>query len=306
MVFKVVRAPDHPDLKSTTQYNYDHNGNLVETLEGIEEVPHVTTRRFDGYNRLWSPDGDAVVDPMENALDLHYDANGNLVQEFLYAELVDVEGGEDNVRLSETAYRFDWMDRETRRTVEFFDPGTQEPLDDGKSITRTEYTDNSQVSLVEDDRGNQTTFTYDTVNRVDMITDAKGNIARYETRDGQSGYDANSNVISIKEIEKSDLDADEVVFTEFSYDPLNRRLSTTDNVGNVNQVFYDSRDNQVRTVDAEGNETVYIFDGVGRLLQTVRDMNGNAASTFLWSQSIRPRSIYPTQRLWVTTFHAGC
>src|SRR5262249_42722405 len=67
--------------------------------------------------------------------------------------------------------------------------------------------------------------------------------------------------------------------TTFTYDALDRRITETDNVGNQLQRFYDSRDNLVQENDALGRKTRYFYDGIGRRIQTRRDMNGNGVFT---------------------------
>ena len=99
---------------------------------------------------------------------------------------------------------------------------------------------------------------YDSVNRRLMLTDAKGN-----TR--SLGYDANSNVTTAVDSELSDLGSPTQVFTSsLAYDNLNRRITTTDNVGNAFQYAYDCfgrRVNKVVDADGSASETRFVYDG---------------------------------------------
>jgi YD repeat-containing protein len=114
---------------------------------------------------------------------------------------------------------------------------------------------------------------------VAVVTDAKGNQVRYEKPDGSSGYDANSNVVSMIEVEKSDLGGpDEFFVTEFEYDGLDRLNKTTDNAGNVNENWYDSRNNLTLTIDALGHQVRRKYDGLNRLVETVRYMAENSVA----------------------------
>ncbi|NKB23866.1 MAG: hypothetical protein GKR87_05710 [Kiritimatiellae bacterium] len=137
--FQVVRVKGDPD-QSTTQYDYDKNGNPVRTLEGLEETPHITDHVYDGYNRLVE-----TRDAMGNMATRHYDGNHNRVSERVDGELTDMVGGGNNVRLSETAHIYDNLDRRIRTETEFFDSNTQLPKGDGQSITEMEHSDASQV-----------------------------------------------------------------------------------------------------------------------------------------------------------------
>ncbi len=74
-VFQVVRAQGDPN-QSTAQYDYDKNGNLIRTLEGLEVSPHVTVSTYDGYNRLVS-----IANAMGNTTTYHYNQNHNVMSE---------------------------------------------------------------------------------------------------------------------------------------------------------------------------------------------------------------------------------
>jgi RHS repeat-associated protein len=265
LVFREIRAEGDPN-QSTTQYDYDGNGNRTKVHRGLEQTPRTTVSGYDGYDRLVSS-----TDPMGNVTTSHYDENHNRTSEQTDGELIDVAGDANNVRLWAAAYVYDDMDRLIRTEVGFFDPNTQVDINDGNSVTEYEYSDNSQVVLVINDNNHPTATAYDTANRLSVITDAKGNTATYS-------YDRNSNVIAITEVEKSDLAApDEEFTTTYAYDGLDRLIQTTDNVGNTHTYAYDSRDNRTQTIDALSHETRYEYDGLDRLTETIRDLDGDGA-----------------------------
>ena len=141
----------------------------------------------------------------------------------------------------------------------------------GKALAETAYSDTTQVLSVTDDNGRVTTTAYDTANRRSVITDAAGNTLTI-------AYDANSNVISITEVEKSDLgNPDETFVIATAYDNLDRIAQVVDNVGNIHRVGLDSRNNQTVGVDALGNETRSVYDGRNRLTSTIRDLDSDGA-----------------------------
>ncbi len=266
LTFQVVRGAGDP-AHSTTQYDYDGNKNVVRMSEGLEDAPHLTVHVYDGYNRLLT-----TTDPMGNLASYHFDANGNRTSNRTDGELVDVPGAAGNVRLSERMTVYDAMDRKIADELQFFDTATQNPIGDGLATAQTLWSDNSQVIRVTNDNNHATMTAYDTANRRSVVTDAKGNTVTY-------GYDQNSTVTSVVEVEKSDLGSpDEVFTTTYAFDGLDRLISTTDNVGNINRHFYDSRNNRTRTLDALNHEARYVYDGLNRLTATARDMNGNGAS----------------------------
>ncbi|MCK4340748.1 MAG: RHS repeat-associated core domain-containing protein [Phycisphaerae bacterium] len=240
----------------------------------------------DGYNRLVS-----TTDPMGNVTTYQYDANGNCVAERVDGELTDVPGPAGNVRLYEQASAYDEMDRVVLEEVEFFDTETQAPVSDGKSSTTTEWSDISGVLRLSNDNDHARLATYDTANRLTVLTDAKGNTVTF-------GYDANTNLTSITEVALSDLgDPSELFTTTYTYDGLNRRIQSTDNVGNTSEFAYDSRGNQTATLDPLSHETRFAYDGLDRLIQTVRDMDGDGADPQDPSDIVTSQSWDDTSRL---------
>ena len=260
--FREIRVPGSGD-QSTTQHDYDANGNLVRIFQGLEDlaVPRVTVYAYDGYDRRTT-----ATDAMGNVITHHYDANGNLVTLRVEGELADGPGSAANVRLSETTYIFDAMDRRVRADTAFFDTQTQAPLGDGLVSTTTLYSDHSQVLATIDDNNHGRTNRYDTVNRLAQVTDPKGNTVSY-------AYDANGNTLTTVEVDKSDLgNPDVTVTTRFTYDGLNRRTEVVDNLNQTNRVAYDSRSHPTLRVDARGNRTHSTYDGLDRRLSTERVM----------------------------------
>ena len=164
-----------------------------------------------------------------------------------------------------------------------------------------------------DDNGHHTHFDYDALDRLIKETDDLGS-------ERVLAYDAASNVIRVTENERrADTSAlDGVFYTESFYDELNRPIVTVSHLGNTRRVMYDSRGNVVATSDAmglvgssdladlpsalehgtfpqlvgatspspvgtingRGNTSRFLYDGIGRLLRTERDLrqDGTGAS----------------------------
>jgi YD repeat-containing protein len=280
LLFREIRAPGTAE-ESVTRYDYDGNQNLVRKTEGAgSAAPRVTTQDFDGYDRLVRR-----TDAMGNVTRFDYDANGNIVASRVEGELHDVPGSAGNVRLSETVFAYDPMNRLVRTEAALFDPATQQPVSGGKAVTEIEYNGLSQVTRLVNPNGHATQIAYDTANRRRTITDAKGNAARYE-------YDADGNVVELVETEKPDLGgADEVFTTRFEYDALDRLIATLDNVNTAQRFAYDSRNNRVLSVDGRGNVVRYRYDGRNRLTDTIRtltdtgDGSGQAIGTLTTRQT---------------------
>ena len=266
-LFRTIRAQGSAD-QSTTQYDYDANGNLRRTSQGLESAPRVTSYAFDGYNRRR-----AVTNAMGNVMTYGFDANGNGSLFKVNADPYDVTpDGAGNQPFGQTMCSSDAMDRVIQRSDSWFDISTQLPIGDGARRTLFDYSADSRVTRVTDDNGNQTLYTYDSAGRLHRITDAKGNTRTF-------GYDANGNLTQMTDVDKSALsNPDEMFTTTFTYDGLDRRTTSVDNIGNTNGSAYDSRGNRVRLTDARGNATRYEYDGLSRLVRTIRDMNTNGPS----------------------------
>ena len=212
LVFRTTQTPGDPN-QSTDQVDYDGNGNVVRTHQGLEDTPRVTENLYDGYDRLIQ-----VVDIMGNTGEIHYDGNNNMTSKRVEDELIDIGGDAGNIRLDETTYTYDLMDRRTLTITEFFDTVTQADIQGGQQLGESHidigYSDNSQVIQITDDNQHAANFIYDSANRISVGIDPKANSTTY-------GYDQNSNVITITETEKSDLlNRDEIFVTGYTYDNL--------------------------------------------------------------------------------------
>ena len=261
--FRVIRAPgDAEGLQSTSQHDYDSNGNLTRLVQGLEDAGDQREMHYvwDGYDRLV-----LATDPMGNTALNSYDANGNVVRLLIEGELTDGPGDMANVRLSLKSVLYDAMDRAVREDVDFFDATTQMPIleggtPDGLLTTTFVYSDNSQILSTTNDNGNTTGATYDTANRRLEMSDPGGNTLTYS-------YDANSNILATISTEVPDLGGLNEVFVDtYEYDGLDRRIRHVDNVGNTTFVEYDSRDNQVRVTDELSNRTLTDYDGLNRIV----------------------------------------
>jgi RHS repeat-associated protein len=262
MAFQVTRGG-----LSTVQYNYDPNGNASSTAEGLECNPRLSTTVYDGFNRPTSR-----TDPMGNVTTWHYDADGNVISERVDGELTDVPGSAGNVRLSEITYIYDPMDRLTNTDVAFFDPATQATIHGGHSITRTIYSDNSQVLRVINDNNHTNSTAYDTAYRPSLTADGRGNTV-------QLGYDNASQVLTRTNTEVNDLGGAQPYVTHYTYDGLGRTINMIDPVGNTTQQQWDSRNNLIVTIDPRGNVVSNSVDGLNRLVQADRFLTTSGDGT---------------------------
>ncbi|MGH9870097.1 MAG: RHS repeat-associated core domain-containing protein [Candidatus Polarisedimenticolia bacterium] len=262
-VFREIQAQGATE-QSTSQRDYDLNGNPSRVSEGLEASPHVSSVVCDGFDRAITS-----VDPMGNVSRLRYDANGNVVSQRVEGELVDLPGSTANVRLREAFTTYDFLDRPIREDEAFFNRQTQAPVGDGMSSTITDYTGMSAVARIEDDNGHAILRIYDTTGELAETTDAEGNIIAFL-------YDENLNVVTREETDTCDLGGPEDRFsTTYILDGLDRVIQMVDSSGNVFDYAYDSRGNEARTSDGAraapelpGNIVTHEYDGANRQTST--------------------------------------
>ncbi len=287
LLFREIAAPGSP-LQCTSQLDYDANGNPTRVSDGLEGTPSITTMEYDGFAGFGSGSpqiawGSAqakgntsigasygginrlskITDPMGNVTTCNYDANDNLKVVRHFGELNDVPGSGGNLRLAESRYEYDGLDRCVVEHDLHFAPATQTPVGDGECTTRIAFAPCGQCSSITDDLGQVTSFDYDTAGRVYSVRVPNGRALQVCV------LDPSGNVTSVIQTDTPDLGGPAQVFSVTNvYDSLNRCVSSTDSAGNTSTCAYDSLDNPVSTVDARGNETVFAYDYLGRCVQT--------------------------------------
>ena len=242
----------HPVFGLKTEWITSLSG-AGELLEWVETVWNKQCVEKDTTVRLA-----AMTDAMGNVVTFHYDRNGNLKAVRHFGETNDVPRGAGNTLLAETRFSYDSFDRCVQKVDSHFDTITGLDLGDGQAATTFTYAPNGSRTSVTDDNGHTTRFTYDTADRLASVTGPKSNVLEF-------AFDGCGNLTSVVSSERSDLNqAPQQSSTIHTYDPLNRLITTADNVGNTHRYAYDSRDNVVSYLDPRENETFAVFDGLSR------------------------------------------
>ena len=222
--------------------------------------------KVKGFTRL-----SRVTDPMGNVTTFNFDANDNLKVVRHFGETNDVAGSAGNVRLAESRFEYDGLDRCFRTHALFFNPATQSPVGNGDAVSSCVLAPNGACLSVTDSLGRTTGFGYDTAGRPASVTDARGHIS-------VSYRDQLGNPTAITRTELPDGGGSPQVFTTaYAYDHLNRCVSASDNVGNTATCAYDSLGRVVRETNPNGNDTTYSYDLLGNCLATA-DYDGSSSS----------------------------
>ncbi|MEK7450198.1 MAG: DUF6531 domain-containing protein, partial [Planctomycetota bacterium] len=250
LLFETYRGYGTVDWTRTQRF-YNLNGNLEKIMDGNGNA---TTYLFDGFDRAIG-----YVDALGNKVEQELDALGNVTRV--------VRKNSASVILSEAKYLYDELNRNYE---------THEWLDTTNSwvITRNEFDKNSRIIRTIDANGHESKTFYDGLDRVTKTQDHLGNTVEYT-------YDANSNVIEVKETELTQ-DAQpttQIFVTSNEYDHLDRLIKTTNPIGVSRERNYDSRHNLVRTIDGEQNTISHYYDGLNRLYKTMRDLRQGGTAT---------------------------
>lgn len=270
LLLRRTRAPG-TEFSSSDEFDYDANGNCalvrngVATGAGAAAGAARTAFTFDGFDRCVR-----ITDAMGNVTHRRYDANDNLVWTRFDGETNDVEGGTLNRRLSETQFEFDSANRLVATSTAFFDIFTELAIGDGQSTSTRSYAPNGSVLTETDDNGRVTRYAYDSANRLSRVTDPATNVTSY-------AYDPNGNITSAVQIDRSDVtpQTEQRFSVTHEYDPQDRCVRSTDNLGNSDEYSYDSRGNLARHRDARGTLFGWSHDGLGRTILLEADLDGD-------------------------------
>jgi YD repeat-containing protein len=211
-----------------------------------------------------------TTDPMGNVTTLNYDANDNLKVVRHFGQTNDVPGTNGNIRLAESRFVYDELDQCVTSYDLFFDPATQQPLDDGARTTAFAFAPNGQCSSITDDLGRITTFGYDTAGRPSTRTSPSQRTEFAVLRN------RNGSVTSCTQTDLPDLGGAPQVFSWTNvYDSLERCVLRVDNVGNTNRVLYNSLDQPCVLFNPKEYSIKRTFDSQGRCTLEIRDLDGD-------------------------------
>ena len=271
-----------PETAVVSTVNYDPNRNALEGIDALRDAknPAAPTTQFpgsapgdvslftyDGFDRLIR-----LTDGEANLSEILYDLASNATQQTLTGPKDHT--GFDPALLTQTDIAFDELNRAVTVDTRHFETVSSDDIGDGHSVSEFEYDLDSKLVRVTDDLSLETVIAYDTADRQLKVIDHLGNELELE-------FDANSNVTQTTRRETStDLGtAPDIFITQFTYDGLDRLLKTIDPADDVNEFFYDSRSNVVKTSDAlrgaghplgPGNIISYDYDALDRLVTTIR------------------------------------
>ena len=303
----ITRGADTP-LASTTRLLYDADGRAVGAADGRANV---TRNRLDSFGRTM-----ATTDALRNVLQSAYDKLGNVTVTrfferrpdgtFALLHRQDFDYDERCNRIRETKWLFrspiDTVDIERAPDAEFEiarAQGTATP------VTSQFFYDRARRVFRALNAGEQEiTYEYDQVGRRILERDNDGNYI-------QTSYDANSNVVRVDRHEQvrdpttAAVLREDVFSTLHEYDDLDRRVATTDGLGNRTTFTYDSRGNVVSIIDPLGHKIRFVYDVFNRRIRETRETTDTGLGAGNRGPDVITRSVFDENDRLIATIDAN-
>ena len=292
-------------LGNTTTFTHDDRGQRVSEVRG---PGNVTTWQYDSH-------GDAIseTDPLGNVTIFGYDANGNRLSQ------TQTRTTESGTVAMTVQWQYDAHGQVTQtvdaltnvEVTEYYGIGLPSATVDmngnrveheygatGSNLTRTVYSDGSEVRNTYDaednltssvDRdGNTIIHEYDLLGRLvhSMLPDGSDVFYEYDaldrkTRtvmpDGSAATIAYGCTCSDQRTAETDQDGRT---THFEYDPFGRLTKVIDAIGGLTSFRYDEVGNRTSQIDAEGRVTYMEYDDLGRVTKRILPLGQEEIFTY--------------------------
>jgi RHS repeat-associated protein len=232
-----------------------------EVLTSIDPLGRLTTNAYDAAGNLLT-----TTDPLGNATRYTYDGIGNRLTEtdalnnltlYIYDGAGHIAQTIDPLgHTTNCAY-----DANGRKTSE---KGRRSDANGSSAVIATGYTYDALGHLIQTAMGHNSpgdgpvrSTTYTATGRRATDTDPVGRVTHYT-------YDALDRLVSTTRPDGTT--------TSQAYDAENHRVSSTDAAGNVTRYVYDPVGRLIRTTFADGSSTSTTYDAAGQPIQTVDEL----------------------------------
>ncbi|WP_267125761.1 DUF6531 domain-containing protein, partial [Xanthomonas sacchari] len=267
-------------LATSTAYTYDKRGMVVNEIQdaGADKINLTKTYQYDAFGRKFSE-----VDARGHTITHAYDRLG---REVATSYIVDGIA-------STSTITYDGLSRITRQT----DPMgnvTSYVYDDTINSVKAITAEGRTTETVRDSQGRiksvsgmeNHTYEYDAEGRVIYEVDAKlGGISyTYDNRGLLVQEQGHGKITSYSYDDKGRL-------TQTTVDPLQYE-GDTGHLSLTTRYAYDGMGRKVRTVDASGRTTAFLYDAASNLIETIQDPDGLAVrTTYTWDVLGRQLSV---------------
>ncbi len=235
-----------------------------------------------------------------------YNGEDELIVEITYnsdgsARLVDGLG-------NDTIHGYDGRNSLTNTTNDLGNASTREYnghfrptliTDENGNTTQLAWSaDGANLTQVIDPAGNQVDLTYDSLNNLRQVTDARGYTTTYTYNETDPDPTRRTLLLSVEDALSSTTTytyttaadypqppgllkttTDPLGRTiQFTYNPFGQRISMTDALGHTTQYAYDALGRLQRTTDPMGHVTWTCYDAAGRVIRTVANATGDGGT----------------------------
>jgi RHS repeat-associated protein len=230
------------ELDNEVEYQHDKANNVITTIEREKPAGIFTsTATYDAVNRT-----STSTDPVGNTRRFFYDAQNSLLR------TIDAEQ-------NEILYAYDLINRLRFRH--------QKLKSGGEIVTEHQYDKNSRPTLLQDDNGNGTTYTYDALNRVTVTTYPDGTTTEVET------YDGNDNVVRYRDqngnrlVNQYDLN-DRLIQRDVT---LAGRTPLGEGLDALHEMYEYDGLNRLTLAQDEDSTVEYVYDSLHRATQEIEE-----------------------------------
>jgi len=243
-------------MGTITTNTYDSAGNITQsatpltgtgqtriTVYSYQDASHPgdLTRMTDAGGKIWLYSYDqygnrvSATDPIGNVTTYESDLAGRMTSKVMPRG--NATGG------TPSAYTWVYTYDGSGHLLSTTDPLTLHP-------TTNQYDGDGNLTMVTDQNGHWTQFTFD-------LDEEVTNVTRFDGSTQQTVHDANGNIL--KQIDGRNQ------ATVYTYDQQNRKASVTDPLNRVTTYSYDEAGNLISITDANGHQTSYAYDAGNEL-----------------------------------------
>ena len=248
----IAGEPSFTLVRPSKRFTYDPVFNQLTSV--IDALGHQTIYEIDPANGNMLSMTEVIGLP-----DSESDENDDLVTNFTYTALGLLDTVTDPLGRV-TDFDYNVLGRQAKTT---YAVGTAE-----EALMSYAYDAAGNLSQLTDENGNVTTYAFDDLNRLLQISepDPDGPQNPLQSPITTFQYDTRGNLVGTTDANGN--------ATSFIYDPLERRIQSSDSAGNIARYIYDSAGNLTDSVDPLGNATTNSYDERGRLIRTTDPEDG--------------------------------
>ncbi|MCB0121429.1 MAG: RHS repeat protein, partial [Caldilineaceae bacterium] len=288
------------NVGETFAYRYDSRDNMVAMADAQGPIngASITRRVFGGGSRTVNQ-----INNFGNVTIMVYDGIGRKLRD---DQVLTASGKGDGLHIGVDSFGM---------PIDLPASDPNQGGGDGLISVRHRYDDNSLLTSLTDDNGNQTEYTYDNLNR--KLTETKGTCVAPAIAD-QCGppttvllhYDADDNLIRITDENGSVIN--------YSHDAINRRTRADivrgpNVVGTTLEVYtYDGLSRRTQTTDnnepddiSDDSTATYAYDSLSRVIEETQQIGTQQAKVISsgWrAENLRIGLTYPNRRRLTYTF----